>query len=99
LAEVISRPRFRGLILASERDRLLELICQHALIVESTVETSLCRDPKDYPVMAAAIAGQAEFLVTGDADLLDDPQLRVEMSALGTQVVGVRQFLDALGGG
>jgi putative PIN family toxin of toxin-antitoxin system len=96
LAEVISRPRFRSLILSSERDRLLELICQHALIVEPTSETPLCRDPKDYPVMAAAIAGRAEFLVTGDLDLLDDPQLRTEMSALGTQVVGVRQLLELL---
>ena len=99
LADVISRPRFGGLILADERNRLLELICQQAIIVESTIETPLCRDPKDYPVMAAAIAGHADFLVTGDADLLDDAQLRLEMSALGTEVLDVRQFLDALGSG
>jgi predicted nucleic acid-binding protein len=48
--------------------------------------------------MAAAIAGHADFLVTGDADLLDDAQLRQEMSALGTEVLDLRQFLDALGG-
>ena len=28
LVDVISRPRFSGLILADERNRLLELICQ-----------------------------------------------------------------------
>jgi len=98
LADVISRPRFSGLILADERNGLLELIFQQGIIVESTIETPLCRDPKDYPVMAAAIAGHADFLVTGDADLLHDARLRLEMSALGTEVLDVRQFLDALGG-
>jgi putative PIN family toxin of toxin-antitoxin system len=39
LADVISRPRFGGLILVDERNRLLELICQQAIIVESTIET------------------------------------------------------------
>src|SRR3712207_1493805 len=29
-----------------------------------------CRDPKDDPLLACALGGQADYLVTGDADLL-----------------------------
>jgi uncharacterized protein len=29
-----------------------------------------CRDPKDDPVLACALGGHADYLVTGDADLL-----------------------------
>jgi predicted nucleic acid-binding protein len=38
----------------------------------------LVRDPKDDMILAAAIGGNADFLVTGDADLLvlaNDPKL------------------------
>lgn len=34
------------------------------------VATDACRDPSDLPVLGAALAGRAERLVTGDADLL-----------------------------
>ncbi len=29
-----------------------------------------CRDPKDDPSLAAALGGNADYIVTGDADLL-----------------------------
>ncbi len=51
------------------------------------------RDPKDDMVLAAALGGHADYLVTGDADLLD---LR-SRSELGTlQIVTVREFLAVL---
>lgn len=34
------------------------------------------RDPTDIPVVVAGIEGDAEVIVTQDADLLDDPDLR-----------------------
>lgn len=51
------------------------------------------RDPKDTVFLAVALAGQADYLVTGDRDLLTlsgDP-------ALGRlKVVTVREFLDEI---
>ncbi|HSH81667.1 MAG TPA: putative toxin-antitoxin system toxin component, PIN family, partial [Herpetosiphonaceae bacterium] len=52
------------------------------------------RDVKDAHVLAAALDGSADYLITGDDDLLvlaDDPRL-------GTlQIVTIRVFLDRLG--
>ncbi|MGQ9625849.1 MAG: putative toxin-antitoxin system toxin component, PIN family [Anaerolineae bacterium] len=87
LAKVIARPKLAMLI-------PLELICWQAFLAESAVETPLCRDARDYPVLSAAIAGDADFLITGDKDLKDDTQLQSEMAALGVKILDVRTFLD-----
>ena len=38
--------------------------------MEVTETLSVCRDPKDNPVLEAATAGDADLIVTGDEDLL-----------------------------
>lgn len=91
LAKVIARPKLAMLIPPEERDRLLELICWQAFLAESAVETPLCRDARDYPVLSAAIAGDADFLITGDKDLKDNTQLQSEMAALGVKIL---DFMD-----
>lgn len=48
----------------------------------------VCRDPNDDHVLAAAVAADADYIVTGDADLL---ALRTYQ---GIQIVTVREFLD-----
>lgn len=49
-----------------------------------------CRDPDDDRVLEAAVVGGAEYLVTGDADLLT---MRV---SAGPSIVSPRQLLDTL---
>ncbi len=56
------------------------------LRVETTVITpalhsTLCRDPKDDVLLEVAAAGQADYLVSADLDLTDDPHLKVTMEA------------------
>ncbi len=36
----------------------------------------ICRDEPDHAILEAALAGQAEFIVTGDRDLLDLKEFR-----------------------
>lgn len=50
-----------------------------------------CRDPKDDHVLPTAVAVGADFLVTGDADLL------VMGTYEGTRIVSVRDFVDRFG--
>lgn len=40
------------------------------LVIPDKVNKEECRDPKDLHVLGAAMAGRADVIVTGDADLL-----------------------------
>lgn len=70
LIDVLSRPAFRSLTSETEVADLLAAIRRDALIVEAIERVSVCRDPKDDIFLACALAGRAEYLVTGDRDLL-----------------------------
>ena len=51
---------------------LLALYRRHAVWVEArALPQPVCRDPDDDWVLATAVAGDAEVIVTGDPDLLD----------------------------
>lgn len=64
-----------------------------AVLVEDRPFPGVCRDPDDDRTLAAAVAARAEFLVTGDDDLL---ALREHGGVL---VVTPRRFLDLLSRG
>ena len=70
---------------------LLHLYRRHATWVEATaLEKPACRDPDDDWVLATAVAGEAEVIVTGDADLLDLLAFR------GIAILSPRGFLERL---
>ena len=55
-----------------------------------------CRDPKDHPILATAIDGKADAIVSGDADLRADDKLRAEMEARRVELWGVNTLLAKL---
>lgn len=55
-----------------------------------------CRDPKDLPVLATAIDGEAGVIVSGDADLRADDALRTAMAEQDIQLLGINSFLQYL---
>jgi uncharacterized protein len=69
LMEVIGRPYLARLIAPRARDRLIELMARAELIAV-TEHIAVCRDPKDDKFLELAVSGRANFVVTGDADLL-----------------------------
>ena len=72
---VLKRPKVkRKYALSAEDVRDLVVLLTPVL---PTVETTVpIRDPGDVPVVSAALSGRAEAIATGDADLLDDKELR-----------------------
>lgn len=51
-------------------DDILALIALRGELVAPTRRLKICRDPKDDMFIEAALAGSAEYIVTGDEDLL-----------------------------
>ena len=91
LRDVLRRPKLRRYSLAEADVRdLLSLVAPDLPTVEVDVEL---RDPDDVPVVAAAVAGRAEAIVSGDHDLLDDTNLRGWLSERGIQVFTPAEFL------
>ena len=58
--------------------------------------TLAVRDTDDAVVIAAAIAGQAEVIVSGDRDLLDDLALLEWLGKRGISVLAPAEALAAL---
>lgn len=78
LSEFISvahRPKFNRFFLANDVEAILATIEEYAEFV--TVETKInrCRDPKDDFLLALALDSNADFLLTGDSDLLEIGQI------------------------
>lgn len=70
LHDVVSRPKFDRYVTPNERQRFLGLLVRDARLVEITESIRACRDPKDDQVLELAVCGRADWIITGDADLL-----------------------------
>ena len=72
LLRVLGYPKFK-LVADEQRDLLADYLpyCRTVAMPAKLPRTPPCRDPFDVPFLQLAIAGKADFLVTGDRDLLD----------------------------
>jgi putative PIN family toxin of toxin-antitoxin system len=77
----------------ADRDIEDELLILRATLPHIEVDVTL-RDPRDAPVVAAAVAGRADAIVTGDADLLDDESLMSSLRERGIQVLTPAEFVQ-----
>jgi putative PIN family toxin of toxin-antitoxin system len=85
-------PRIRDKYHLSDEDveTVLALILLRGEPVAPQRRIAVCRDPKDDVVLEVAVAGQADFIVTGDDDLLTLHPFE------GIPIVGPAEFLVAL---
>jgi putative PIN family toxin of toxin-antitoxin system len=91
LRRVSRYPRLSKLLRPHEVGRLIGQMRRHAHVVEDLPSVDISRDPDDNPILAAAIAAEAHWLVTGDKDdLLHLGQIR------GVRIVSSRQLVDLL---
>jgi uncharacterized protein len=70
LSEVLSRSKFDRYLTREERERLLVAVIDEAEFVHTATVVRACRDPDDDRILELALDGSAEYLVTGDKDLL-----------------------------
>jgi putative PIN family toxin of toxin-antitoxin system len=88
LESVLSRPKFDIYLTLSERLAFFDILRLTAVTIESVTPLAACRDPKDDKFLALAITGQAEFILSGDQDLLSLHPFR------GIDILTPRQYLD-----
>ena len=92
LRDVLGRPKLRDYEVSGDDVRdLLSLIAAGLSSVDVEVEL---RDPDDAAVVAAAIAGGAEAIVTGDRDLLDNRDLRMWLRDRGIDILTPRELAE-----
>jgi putative PIN family toxin of toxin-antitoxin system len=83
--EVLRRPKFA--LSAETLQQWAELLDMRVVNAGSPPATvDFPRDPKDAPFLAAALAFQADFLITGDKDLLEARDI------VATRIVTVAEF-------
>lgn len=91
LRELVRALRDKVKLPAARSTEIAEFVSGEAAVVVDKVEPATATvDSDDAPVLAEALAGQAELFVTGDAALL-------KLAALeGLKLVSPRQFWEAL---
>lgn len=92
LVAKLALPRIRDKYHLSDEDVqiVLSFILLHGEPVTPQRRIMACRDPKDDIVLEVAVTGRADFIVTGDNDLL------VLHPFEGIPIIGPAEFLKAL---
>ncbi len=88
LADVLNRLKFDKYVTHDERMRFMVNFLKVAEMIEVNQTITACRDPKDDKLLELAVDGNADFLVTGDKDLLVLNPFR------GVEVITPREFLN-----
>ena len=92
LADVLARPRLQKFLDADEAAAIVENFGTRAHIVHDAPDVNVSPDSKDNAILAAAIAGKADLIVSGD---------KKHVLALGEvegiPVVTAREALESMG--
>ena len=93
LLDVLARPRIalKYGVGPADTEALMGLLLARGEGVKPVERISACRDPADDKFLEAAVAGSADFIVSGDEDLLVLNPFR------GISIVGASAFLARLG--
>jgi uncharacterized protein len=87
---VSKRPKFRKFFSAGDIERLTQIIGMHGKLVEVTSSVEDCRDHKDNFILNLALDSAADYIVTGDSDLLAIEQIGK------TKIVSIKELKNIL---
>jgi len=86
LQEVLYRPKMARYFSVQQINGMFELLADNALFVKIFSKIDICRDAKDNYLLTMAIDSNADFLITGDKDLLSIKQIDV------TKIISFKDF-------
>lgn len=70
LKSTLLKPKFAEIVELTTINNLIINLVRIGEFIEPKGKITVCRDPKDNKFLELAVAGNAEFIVTGDKDLL-----------------------------
>lgn len=68
--DVVSRPKFKKYFSKKDIEKIIENFDQFGELVKVTSDIRVCRDSKDDFLLNLSIDSKADYLITGDKDLL-----------------------------
>lgn len=86
--EVAFRPKFKRFFNRDNIELLLKHFDEYGIMVEVKSNLDICRDPKDNFILNLAADSNADYLITGDQDLLILEKIQ------GAQIITINQFFD-----
>jgi putative PIN family toxin of toxin-antitoxin system len=94
IEDALRQPKIRKYLHEPDEAALwvADLMAVADVVADSGFNAGVCRDPDDEVLLAAAVEGRAEMIVTGDSDLL------VLGEYEGIAIVRPRTFLDFIKG-
>jgi putative PIN family toxin of toxin-antitoxin system len=87
--DVVKRPKFRRFFTNEDIEDILETIEEFAIFVPVNSRTDICRDTKDNFLLSLAKYSNAQYLLTGDKDLLDLKLFE------NTKIITISNFLNS----
>jgi hypothetical protein len=88
--EVTNRPKFKKYFAKPDVEKLIDLFEVYGEMISVKSDVAICRDAKDNFLLSLAKDARADFLVTGDSDLLDLEKFEK------TQITSIKDFLKKL---
>lgn len=67
---ISQRPKFANYFNKSDVNKLFEFFDKYSVLIDVKSKVNLCRDPNDNFLLELALDSEADYLVTGDEDLL-----------------------------
>jgi putative PIN family toxin of toxin-antitoxin system len=86
--DVANRPKFKKYFSHRDIEQILETIEEYAVFVNVETITEISRDSKDNFLLSLSVDGKADFLLTGDNDLLDLKKINK------TKIVTISSYLE-----
>jgi putative PIN family toxin of toxin-antitoxin system len=87
---VASRTKFKSFFSTSQITRLLDLFDVYGKLLKVKSDIKVCLDHSDDFLLSLAYDSKADFLITGDADLLDIKNF------YNTRILTFREFIDEI---
>ena len=86
LKNVLDYPKFK--FSEEQKRKFLEIIFKTAAVIDTKLKLDVCDDEKDNMFLECAIEGKADYLISGDDDLLRLKRFK------NVKIISVKEFLE-----